>query len=301
MGTREWQIYMPVITSDITERYLEYIEKIDHKVPTTVKNRRHILIPFFRWWDGEITELTLQDIDNYFIERATQIKRSSIGIERQCFRSFFQYCQEYLEMDMQFRWEVITRKKEKPSTVRTYTRKEVGEVIGLGTELQDKLMISLMFETGIRIGELLNLQVHDIHGTQLHIRGKGEEDRTVFMSQRLADAIQHHKACRGFTLGYLFRPLQKHKNHTNDRYVSAYAVRDRIQRAFKRCGYTMKPHHLRHSFAVNWVMNGGDIRTLQIILGHASIETTQWYLRFSDIQTHSIYDRVMSSSVLDEL
>lgn len=290
---------MPVLVDSLVERYLEYIAKIENLSPKTVENRRHILVPFFRFVNLDVAEMTLQDVDRYFMHRATEIKQSSIGAERQALRSFFRYCQEYLEINMSFRWEVVRRKKIKPGKVRTFTQEEVAEVVSRCPEAQDRLVISLMFESGVRIGEVLNLRVEDINGTQIRIRGKGDEDRVVFISERLAEALLDYNFREGFTPGYVFKPLQKHRNHTNDRYVSAYAVRDRIQRAFLRCGHKMHPHQLRHSFAINWIINGGDIRTLQLLLGHASIETTQWYLRLSDLQTHSIYNRVLTSSVFD--
>jgi site-specific recombinase XerD len=288
---------MPVRTTDLTKKYLEYIEKIENLSVRTVENRRHILTPFFRVQTKEISDLTLQDIDNYFIDRSAQVKPSTIGAERQAFRSFFKYCQEYLEMDMQFRWEVIHRKKDKPGRVRTFSKEEVSEVIAGCKHLQDKLIIALMFESGIRIGELLTIQVQDITDVQIRVRGKGAEDRVVFMSEKLAKTIAGYTHAKGYTSGFLFRPVQQHYNTANDRYTSAYAVRDRIKAAFKQCGYSMHPHQLRHSFAVNWIMEGGDIRTLQILLGHASLETTQWYLRLSDRQTQNIYQRVLTTSV----
>lgn len=299
MGVAEYLQNMTVGVADLVDRYLEYIAKIENLSPKTVLNRRHILVPFFRFLNVDVSEMTLQDVDRYFMHRATEVKQSSIGAERQALRSFFRYCQEYLEMDMQFRWEVVRRKKMKPGKVQTFNREQVGEVIGLCDELQDKLIIALLFETGIRIGELLSLLVTDIDGAQIRVRGKGEEDRVVFMPERLAEALDCYLRGKGHLSGHVFRPLQKHVNHSNDRYVSAYAVRDRIQRAFLRCGHKMHPHQLRHSFAVNWVEKGGDIRTLQLILGHASIETTQWYLRLSDRQTESIYRRVVTESVLN--
>jgi integrase/recombinase XerD len=295
----EFANLMPVVTDSLAERYLEYIAKIENLSPKTVQNRRHILIPFFRFLDMEVEGITLQDIDRYFIHRVTEVKLSSIGAEKQTLRSFFRYCQEYLEMDMAFRWDVIRRKKDKPNRVRAFTPEEVAKVINLCPELQDRLVIALLFETGMRIGELLGLQIADIRGTQICIRGKGDQDRVVFMSPALAEAIADYTHRRGHVAGFVFRPLQFHKNHTNDRYVSAYTVRDRIQKAFARCGHKMHPHLLRHSFAINWITKGGDIRNLQLLMGHANIETTMWYLRFVDPQTQAIYHRVLTSSVLE--
>ena len=284
-------------TGVVAERYLEYLEKIELLAPNTVKNRRYIVVPFLNFVDKEVADLTLQDVDNYFIQKSGQLKQSSIGIEKQAFRSFFKYCQEYLEMDMQFNWQVIKRKKDKPGRVKTFSRDEIGEVIGLCDSMQDKLMIALMFETGIRIGEMITLCVNHIVGTQIQVRGKGQEDRVVFMSERLSDAISNYVARRGIVSGCIFRPLQNHTSHPSDRYVSLYAVRDRIQRAFLKCGHKMHPHQLRHSFAINWLLSGGDVRTLQILLGHSSIETTQRYLQLTDKQTEAIYHRVFTASV----
>lgn len=292
---RETPTMQQTSTDVLVHKYLEYIEKVELLAPTTVKNRKDILVPMFRVLRKPVERITLHDVDRYYIGRHHDIKASSMGLEKQCLRSFFRYCQEYLEIDMQFRWEVIKRKKDKPAKVKTFTKEQVGEVIGLCKEMQDKLVIALLFETGMRIGELLSLQITDITGTQLRIRGKGEYDRVVYMSQRLADAITHYNASLGRVVGYQFRPLQSHSNHRNDRYTSAYAVRDRIQAAFLRAGHVMYPHQLRHSMAVNWLINGGDLRSLQIILGHSNLETTQRYLQLTDTQMQEIHARTVQS------
>lgn len=280
-------------TDVLVRNYLEYVEKVELLALSTVNNRRHILVPLFRILNKDVHEITLQDIDKYYIQRHHEIKASSMGIEKQALRSFFKYCQEYCEMDMQFRWEVIKRKKEKPPKIATFTREQVGKVIELCDQVQDRLIIAVLFETGMRIGELLKLQITDIAGTQIQVRGKGEYDRVVYMSERLSEALSDY--ARGRTAGFVFRPLQHHVNHTNDRYVSAYAVRDRIQRAFKRCGHIMHPHQLRHSMAINWLLSGGDTRSLQIILGHSNLETTQRYLQLTDTQMQAIYQRTVTS------
>lgn len=288
---------MLTATSALIFRYLQHL-KTDSKSQKTIDNRRNILIPFFRKVNKEPQEVTLQDIERYLFERAIEVKPSTLQIEKQALRGFFRYCYEYCEMDIKFRWEIIQRKKVKPPKIATFTPDEVTAVISKCKELQDKLIISLMFETGMRIGEVLSLKILDIQGTSIQVRGKGENDRMVFMTRELCKAIYDYIAHRGDYSGFVFRPLQQHKNHDNDRYVSAYGVRGRIQKAFKQCGYKMHPHQLRHSFAKNWLMQGGDLRTLQILLGHADLTTTQRYLGLTDKETEAIYHRVQVKSVL---
>lgn len=287
-----------VSTSSATVyRYLRYL-KSDNKAPTTIDNRRDVLIPFFRRVDKAPEDVTWEDIERFLFERGMEVEPSTLQLEKQALRGFFAYCYEQLEMNLQFRWDTIKRKKVKPPKIVTFEPEKISEVISRCREEQDRLIICLMFESGIRIGEVVNLQISDIEGTQIRVRGKGENDRVVFITHDLARAIRSYVLDRGCFTGHVFRPLQKHKNHPNDRYVSAYGVRDRIQAAFKRCGITMHPHQLRHSFAKNWLMQGGDLRTLQILLGHADLTTTQRYLGLTDKETENIYHRVQTKSVL---
>jgi site-specific recombinase XerD len=288
---------MVIAASAFIYRYLNHL-KTDSKAPKTIDNRRNVLIPFFRKVNKLPEEVTLEDIERYLFERALEVKPSTLQIEKQAIRGFFRYCYEHCEMDIKFRWDVVKRKKVKPPKIETFTPQQISQVVANCKEEQDKLIISLMFESGVRIGEVLSLQVSDIEGTQIHVRGKGENDRMVFITHDLAKAIHAYVANRGYHSGHVFRPLQKHKNHPNDRYISAYGVRDRIEAAFWRCGYKMHPHQLRHSFAKNWLMQGGDLRTLQILLGHADLTTTQRYLGLTDKETEAIYHRVQLKSVL---
>lgn len=280
-------------------KYLQYIEKVEGKAPKTVDNRRYILIPFFRWLQqDDILKLTIPQVDEYLILRSEKCKPSAINTERKVLKSFFAYCQEYTELPMQFNYQVIKTYKDKPPRIRTFSHSEIARVVQAASNIQDKLIISLMFETGIRIGELIALNIEDIYGNQIRIRGKGSVDRMVVMSGHLSAAIRDYMVRRRITAGKVFRPLMSSPYHPDDRYVSTYGVRDRIKAVFKKCGYIMHPHQLRHSFAVNWLMAGGDLRTLQILLGHAGIETTQRYLQLTDKQTEEIYNRVLPKSVL---
>lgn len=290
-------ITMLVDTQVDVQRYLDHLQT-NNIAQTTINNRRDILIPFFRKVEKPVLDVTFEDIERYLFTRAVEIKQSSLQMEKQALRGFFKYCYEYCEMDLQFRWDVIQRKKVKPAKVTTFEPEQVARVVASCREQQDRLIISLMFESGIRISEVLNLEVRDIEGTAIHVRGKGENDRMIFMTRELARAIHAYAVRKDRYSGRVFRPLQISKNHSGDRYVSAYGVRDRIEAAFAKCGYSMHPHQLRHSFSKNWLMQGGDLRTLQILLGHADLTTTQRYLGLTDKETEAIYHRVQVRSVL---
>jgi integrase/recombinase XerD len=277
--------------------YLIYIDRIDGAAPKTVDNRRYVLNPFFkRMPTSDITRLTIYNVNEYFLDN--DYKPSTVSTIKQTIRLFFQWCQEYKEIDLSFNYAAIKRKKYRPARVRSFTREEVADVIAHATEPQDKIMIALMFETGMRIGEILAFKVEDIQGFQIQVNGKGDDNRIVCASASLMKGVRTYLAERQITSGCVFRPLQEHYNHSSDAYTSAYGVRDRLKRAFKNRGHTMYPHQLRHSFAMEWLRNNGDIRSLQMLMGHKSIETTQWYLHFTDNHLAALHTQVFQESLL---
>lgn len=289
-------------STDVLVLVMQYVKHlgVEGYAESTIDNRKHILNSMMREMDiTDITALTLLDIDLYFADRKED-KPTTISTKRQVLRSFLQYVQDYREINMLFSWDRVRRKKVKPPKKVTFTREQIQEVVASCRVNQDKLMIALLSETGLRISELISVQVCDFRGTQIRIRGKGSYDRVVHIPPDLAIAIRDYRLAKGIVEGHIFRPLQRHKSHPSDRYISDKEVRKRIQRDFARCGLKMTPHQLRHSFAVNWLMDGGDLRSLQLILGHDSIETTQLYLGLTDLQTGEIYGRVVPRSVLTQ-
>lgn len=293
------QLFKPTtVSSDVfklASEYLYYAQFVLNLAVKTIDNRKYILIPFLKRLDiPDVQSITLEQIDAYTARRRLESKDSSVNAERQVMRGFFEYCQTYKLIELQFDYRMIKRSKERPARIQPLTKDQITRVVQSTKNEQDRLIITVMYETGIRIGELINLHTSDIHGTQIQIRGKGSKDRIVIMPQGLATALHDY-----VTDGYVFKPLQQHKNHTNEKYVSAYGVRDRIQREFKRHGIKMHPHLLRHSYAFNWVDSGGDIRTLQLLLGHDNMETTQRYLGLSDSYIQKQFQSVCPKSMLD--
>lgn len=286
------------VSSDVfklASEYLYYANFVLNLSPKTIDNRKYILIPFLKRLNVEdVQSITLEQIDAYTARRRLESKDSSVNAERQVMRGFFEYCQTYKLIELQFDYRMIKRSKDRPNRIQPLTREQVTNVVRNTCNPQDKLLIALMYETGIRIGEAINLHADDLTGNTLRVRGKGAKDRIVIMPPDLAEITTKYIQCSG----YIFKPLQKHKNHCNEKYVSTYAVRDRIERAFKKQGIKCNPHLLRHSFAFNWLDKGGDLRTLQILLGHDSIETTQRYLGLSDDYIRKTYERVNSQSIM---
>lgn len=281
--------------------YLLYIERVEGLATATVNNRTYILRNFVRYVRGQgidsVCDIDIQMIDNYILSR-DDLKSSSVGLVKQCIRGFMWYCQHRKKINIGFDYTLIRRKKERPAKARIFTRQEIQQVIKQCENYQDKLMIAVLFETGMRIGELVKLAIEDIRDTEIHVRGKGAKDRTVYITQELANALRTHAIYNRVYFGPIFRHQIRFDHLITDTYTTGTA-RKRIQRCFEKAGMSpMHPHDVRHSFAIEWLQNGGDIRTLQKILGHESLEVTQVYLQITDNFTQQTYERTFTKSVL---
>lgn len=160
--------------------------------------------------------------------------------------------------------------------------------------LRDSAILELLFSTGLRVSELCSLDVLQINTQkgEISVRGKGGRDRVVFISSSAANAVHSYLKIRGDGYKPLFIHYGGVKDDNDDfmrltprsvqRLVSGYA---------KKAGITKKvtPHTLRHSFATDLLFNGADIRSVQEMLGHSSITTTQMYTHVTNKQLKDVH------------
>ena len=159
--------------------------------------------------------------------------------------------------------------------------------------LRDKAILELLFSTGLRVSELCGLDSDlDLTRDDLSVRGKGEKVRVVFLSEAAKDAVREYLKARKDMEEALFvdgRPKHLHRITPRDiqRHIKKYAA---------LAGITKKvtPHVLRHSFATDLLSNGADIRSVQQLLGHASINTTQIYTHVTDAHLREVHKRFHS-------
>ena len=152
--------------------------------------------------------------------------------------------------------------------------------------LRDRAILELLFSTGLRISELCSLSRYiDLKKDELSVRGKGEKIRVVFLSQEAKDAVKKYLDKRGDVDDALF---VKHTNggavKAKSSRLTARSIERNIAHYAIAAGISKKvtPHVLRHSFATDLLENGADLRSVQIMLGHANINTTQIYTHVTD-------------------
>ncbi len=151
--------------------------------------------------------------------------------------------------------------------------------------LRDKAILELFFSTGLRVSELASLPRDlDLARDEFSIRGKGEKVRIVFLSPTAKTAIKNYLAKREDAAEDRLFPLT---SRSLERLVKKYAIKAGITRK-------VTPHTLRHAFATDLLQNGADIRSVQAMLGHSSISTTQIYTHLTDKQLREVHKKFHS-------
>lgn len=290
---------------DLKLLYLEYLEIEKGRSLKTVKNYDRYISLFLDFSKiKNPSEVTLEKIRAFRIDLnrkengkkgldKTTLKKSTQNYYLIAIRSFLKYLSkndiktlapEKIELAKTSTRELdlISRKEfEKLMTLEKITEKNKLEV------LKEQAVLELLYSTGLRVSELCSLNYDcDIDAEEMSIRGKGEKVRIVFISQKSREAVKKYLKLREekFRNGEskimseaLF--LTSAGNRIHPRFVQRL-----IKKRTKMAGISknVTPHTIRHYFATDLLQNGADIRSVQMLLGHASINTTQVYTNLSD-------------------
>ena len=170
--------------------------------------------------------------------------------------------------------------------------------------LRDRAIIELLYSGGLRVSELvgLNRDSVNLERREFMVRGKGSKDRPIFISKSAAEKVQDYLDARTDSLPALFlnnsRNLQTADTSGNYRRMTARSVERIVEKYARLAGITkhVSPHTLRHSFATDLLMNGADLRSVQSMLGHADISTTQIYTHVTDAHLREIHEKFHSET-----
>lgn len=159
-------------------------------------------------------------------------------------------------------------------------------------DLRDKAILELLFSTGLRVSELCSLDRDlDLTRDEFSIRGKGDKVRVVFLSQEAKDVIREYLKKRDDIDDALFVQFGKNAKSAQSARLTPRSV-ERIVKSYAiKAGITKKvtPHVVRHVFATDLLQNGADLRSVQALLGHANITTTQVYTHVTDAHLRDVH------------
>jgi len=281
--------------------FLEFLEVEKNSSPKTLRNYDHALTSFrtgmkgFEHWfkcDAEMFR------DYLFRLMKNESARATIRLHFAALRSFYKYLSFRQGLETNPLLDVQLPKPERKLPV-VMTLPQVEELLALPFQVKpekqapdwmparDAAILELFYSTGIRVSELAGLNVtdHDLAGECVRVRGKGGKERWCPVGSHAEAAIQRYRREAKIYEGALF--LSKLRKR-----LSVHSIWAVIKKYLRVSGIPLNisPHKLRHSFATHLLDNGADLRSVQELLGHASLSTTQIYTHVTVDRMKRVYD-----------
>lgn len=297
----------------LIEDFLEYLEIEKGCSPLTIRNYRHYLTRFLIWLQETKPKLKPKDFDleiirkyRLFLSRFKDLTRRGLKKITQSYhlialRSFLKWL---ARNDYQ---SLAAEKIELPKTTSRslkFLKEEQVErllsqpVISKITGLRDKAILEVLFSTGLRVAELVNLnraQV-DLKRREFSVLGKGGQRRVVFLSKKAVDwlkkyLVQREDDWQPLFIRYVGKTEQANQGEAMR--LTARSVQRLVRKYARRANLSVEvtPHVLRHSYATDLLQAGADIRSVQEMLGHKNIATTQIYTHVTNPQLKKIHEK----------
>lgn len=290
-------------TSELIKDFTEYLEVERGRSPKTIRNYKLYLERFAEaTGDLEVDRIDINTIRKYRLW-LNRYNNSELTIITQSYhlivvRGFLAYLSKR-DID-----SMSADKIELPRTSRRQvTFLDYDEVVSIlnviptsgEIGLRDRAIFELLFSSGLRVSELINLDIEHVNTErrEFMVRGKGQKDRPVFIGVTAANHVKEYIAARQDKLAPLFLGYSRSDIAKDDRRITVRSVQRIVNKYAKKAGITKRvsPHTLRHSFATDLLMNGADIRSVQSMLGHSSIVTTQAYTHITDKHLREIHEK----------
>lgn len=294
--------------------FLDYLEIEKNRSLRTIRNYKFYLERFRNWLseDGipiDLNSISLENLRNYrkWLNRLIRyddetIKKNTQNYHLIALRSWLKYL---AKQDVEvLSPEKIELSKMPERQVDFLEAEEVDDLLEAPfkikekeiIQIRDKAIIELLFSTGLRVSELCNLKIDDVNlqKDEFTVRGKGSKLRIVFMSDEAKIALSHYLEKRSDMTPFLFiRHDKANKENNESKGLTTRSVQRLIEKYAKIAGIAKKvtPHTLRHSYATDLLRNGADIRSVQTMLGHSSIMTTQVYTHVTNKQLREIHQK----------
>ncbi len=293
--------------------FFEYLEVEKGRSPLTVREYRHYLNRFLDWLKAnskatEPTEITLELIRRYRLylahlrdQSGKPLKRITQTYHVIALRAFLRYLLVQRDIPT-LSPDKIELPKQSPRLVAFLNSEQLERLLNspkIANEvgLRDKAILETLFSTGLRVSELVRLNRDQINldRKEFGVRGKGDKVRVVFLSDTAAHWLERYLQARKDNFKPLFirysGAVDTRKDGEKMR-LTARSVQEIVKKYAKRCGLPIEvtPHTLRHSFATDLLIGGADLRSVQEMLGHESIRTTQVYTHVTNKHLKEVHE-----------
>lgn len=289
--------------------FLEYLEIEQNRSQKTIANYDHYLSRLIDYaGDIEIKDISPEMVRKWRLwlnrlgtNTSDELEKTTQNYHLIALRSFLKYCAkrdipalspEKIELSRTTRKQVTFLSEDEME--RLLQQPDIAAVAGL----RDRAILELLFSSGLRVSELVGLNKDHVNLKRLEfmVRGKGQKDRPIFISPEAADWVQKYLAARQDVSPALFARVggqKKADTSGNFLRLTARSVQRMVARYALMAGITkhVSPHTLRHSFATDLLMNGADLRSVQAMLGHSNIATTQIYTHVTDPHLKKVHEQ----------
>ncbi|HBB02855.1 TPA: hypothetical protein DCZ16_03615 [Candidatus Peregrinibacteria bacterium] len=295
--------------SELIQKFLENCEVEKNQSPKTIRNYSHYLGRFLEFaGDIEPKKITLDKVHDFrlFLNRIRDKADGQLGIKTQTYhiialRAFLKYL---IKNDIEtLAPEKIELPKIPQRTVEFLDHDEIDRIFKeVDTSnisgLRDIAILETLYSTGLRVSELAKLDRKniDFKTKEFMIRGKGRKPRLVFLSDRSAEKIRTYLEKREDNFEPLFINFKRGSTAEDitlgeKRRLTTVSIENIVRKYARKAGIVkqVSPHTLRHSYATTLLRNGADIRSVQEMLGHASITTTQIYTHVTNERLKEVH------------
>jgi site-specific recombinase XerD len=289
--------------------FLEYLEIEQNRSQKTLANYDHYLTRLLDF----AGDIKISDIDAELIRKwrlwlnrlgtntSDELGKTTQNYHLIALRSFLKFCAKRDIPALTADKIELARTKRKQVTflnedelARLLEQPDTNTLPGL----RDRAILELLFSSGLRVSELVGLDKDHINlkRREFMVRGKGQKDRPIFISPEATKWVDHYIQKRTDTTKPLFIRYSGSKQvdlSGNFHRLTARSIQRMIKRYALMAGITkhVSPHTLRHSFATDLLMNGADLRSVQAMLGHSNIATTQIYTHVTDPHLKEVHSK----------
>jgi site-specific recombinase XerD len=299
--------------------FLEYLEIEQNRSQKTIANYDHYLTRLIDFGgDIKVAEIDPELIRKWRLwlnrlgtNTSDELQKTTQNYHLIALRSFLKFCAKRgipaLAAD-KIELARTTRKQVTFLSTDEMTRLLLQPDINTLGCLRDRAILELLFSSGLRVSELVGLDKDHINlkRREFMVRGKGQKDRPIFISEDAAIWIQKYLDKRTDNTRPLFIRYSGRKSVDltgNFHRLTARSVQRMVSRYALLAGITkhVSPHTLRHSFATDLLMNGADLRSVQALLGHSNVATTQIYTHVTDPHLKQVHQRFHSNHTNEEV
>ncbi len=289
--------------------FLEYLEVEQNRSIKTAENYHHYLMRLMEFaGDIEVEKIDQEVVRKWRLwlnrlkdEHGNELSKTTQSYHLIALRSFLKYCSKRgLETLTPEKVELPKVRRRQVSFLDRDELKRLFEQVNTSTErgLRDRAILELLFSGGLRVSELVSLNREHINlkRREFTIRGKGQKDRPVFISDSAALWVAAYLAKRTDHATPLFIRYSGNQDAIENgqfRRLTPRSIQRIVADTALRAGITkhVSPHTLRHSFATDLLTNGADIRSVQEMLGHSDISTTQIYTHVTDARLKEVHGK----------